>query len=149
MFGLLLFSSCVVNAEDVSKRNGPGNFYDVRYVDCHDGDTCTFLVPWLPPPFMVLDYRLSGVDTPELSRPKCDAEKALAIKAKTFTVGKLEKAREIDLVNVDDPGIFGRPTAAVVVDGDSLAYLLVLNGLAVPSKGKRVMDWCAEGGKKE
>lgn len=53
-----------------------GNFYNVRFVNCYDGDTCTFRIPWLPAPFSIIKIRVEHVDTPERRwRAKCEQER--------------------------------------------------------------------------
>lgn len=128
-----------------------GNFYGVRHVDCHDADSCNFLIPWLPPPFTSIKIRVEHVDAPEIGwRARCPQENAMAEAGRDAVNSLMRLAETIDLLDVEEPDIYGRNPARVVIN-QSIQWdkWLLEKGLAVPSKGKRVMDWCAEGGKKE
>lgn len=127
-----------------------GNFYSVRFVRCYDGDTCTFIIPWVPSPFTVLNYRLEGIDTPE-RRGKCLQEKFMAEQARLLINEHLRQAKEtgktIDLVRVTEPGIYGRPQTDIIIDERySMAMTLMDAGLAVLSDGKRTHNWCEQKG---
>jgi endonuclease YncB( thermonuclease family) len=63
-----------------------------RIVHCHDGDTCTIIIPSLPDLFGDrLSIRIVGIDTPEM-KGKCDHERMLALQAKAFLVKHLQQA---------------------------------------------------------
>ncbi len=86
--------------------------------------------------------RVADIDTPEISEPKCDAEKAL---------GERAKERMIDLVNAGpfeirawegrDEDQYGRKLRVLVRDGRSLGDILVSEGLARTWSGRRE-PWC-------
>lgn len=117
-----------------------GAFYDVTLLDCHDGDTCRMIIPYLPAPFTIMPVRFAGIDTPEM-RGKCDQEKQLAIQAKMATIRMLTEAHRIDLLNAV-PDAFFRIDALVMADGLNVNEALVRAHLAVPSSGTRTQDWC-------
>lgn len=123
-----------------------GDFYHVQLVDCYDGDTCTFRIPWLPHPFTTVTIRAPDVDTPEKSwRAKCPKEKTLATTAAAATIEFMSKAKTIDLLDLGPAGIYGRYPARVVIDGTIVWHEWLLEkGFAVPSAGKRTQDWCVE-----
>ncbi|QCL83371.1 thermonuclease family protein [Agrobacterium pusense] len=86
--------------------------------------------------------RVADIDTPEISEPKCDAEKAL---------GERAKERMIELVNAGDFEMrawegrdedqYGRKLRVLVRDGTSLGDILVSEGLARTWSGRRE-PWC-------
>lgn len=138
-----ILSSCMVLP--VYADGQRGNFYDVRHVDCFDGDTCTFLIPWLPPPFTYIKIRVPGVDTPERYTAKCAKERELSEQARAATNAWMRAATTIDLLDVAPAGLYGRHEATITFeDGQDLGTRLLQGGYAVPSEGKRTQDWCAE-----
>lgn len=63
----------------------------------YDGDTFRVKIDsWPEIAGERVPVRILGIDTPEL-RTKCESEKALARKAKQFTVAKLRGAKSIEL----------------------------------------------------
>jgi len=75
-------------------------------------------------------------------RGKCQAEKALARKAKQHTVAMLRGARTVELRNMKR-GKYFRIVADVYADGKSVGQSLVKRGLAVEYHGgTKVKDWC-------
>jgi len=115
----------------------------VIFHGCHDGDTCTFTLPAVPPPFgNQIPIRLAGVDTPEI-HGKCDREKLLARQAQAFTQRLLNEAKQIELVNMRRDKYF-RVLAGIRVDGIDVARQLLEAGLAVPyDGGTKTANWCA------
>ena len=117
-----------------------GAFYDVTLLDCHDGDTCRMIIPYLPAPFTIMPVRFLIVDAPEIYG-KCEQEKQLAIQAKMATTRILSEAHRIDLLQVK-PDDFFRIDAVVIADGVNVNEALLRAHLAVPSSGTRTQDWC-------
>lgn len=86
--------------------------------------------------------RVADIDTPEVSEPRCAAEKALGDRA---------TARFMELVNAGpfemqawpgrDEDKYGRKLRVLVRDGRSLGDMLVSEGLARTWTGKR-QPWC-------
>jgi micrococcal nuclease len=86
--------------------------------------------------------RVADIDTPEVSRPRCAAEKALGDRA----TGRL-----LQLVNAGpfqmrawpgrDEDKYGRKLRVLVRDGRSIGDILVSEGLARTWSGKR-QPWC-------
>ncbi|MDI3462121.1 MAG: hypothetical protein OJF50_000942 [Nitrospira sp.] len=114
----------------------------VIFHGCHDGDTCTFTLPAVPPPFgNQIPIRLAGVDTPEI-HGKCDREKLLARKAQAFTQGLLNEAKQVELVDMRRDKYF-RVLAGIRADGRDVARQLIEAGLAVPyNGGTKTANWC-------
>lgn len=86
-----------------------------------------------------IGIRINGIDTPEMrdSRP---AIKALARKAKQYTVQRLREGAEIVLRNMQR-GKYFRIVADVYVDGSSLGEELITAGLAKPYDGGKKPKW--------
>ncbi|MBR0554996.1 thermonuclease family protein [Ciceribacter sp. L1K23] len=86
--------------------------------------------------------RVADIDTPEVSEPRCAAEKALGDRA---------TSRFIELVNAGpfqmqawqgrDEDKYGRKLRVLVRDGRSLGDMLVSEGLARTWTGRR-QPWC-------
>lgn len=104
-----------------------------------DGDTVKMRVAiWLDQEILV-SVRLAGVDTPELFRPKCEAERALALEAKSFVEDFL-RGGEVELINIEQGKYAGRVVARIVANGEDIGGALVAAGLGVRgAKGA----WCA------
>ena len=130
-----LFAGARVGAQ-AAEFSGPAHGRVVRVID---GDTVKMRVPiWLDQE-IVVSVRLAGVDAPELFRPKCDAERALARQAKSFVEAFLRDG-EVDLVAIGQGKYAGRVVAHIEADGADLGDALVAARLGVRgAKG----NWCA------
>ena len=117
-----------------------GSFYDVTLLDCHDGDTCRMIIPYLPPPFTIMSVRFLAIDAAEMDG-KCEQERQLAIQSRLMTIRLLTEAHRIDLLQVK-PDDFFRIDAVVIADGVNVNEALLRAHLAVPSSGTRTQDWC-------
>lgn len=103
-----------------------------------DGDTVRFRVPlWIDQELSV-SVRVAGIDTPELFRPKCQAEKALAREAKVFVQEFLRDGR-VELTDIENGKYAGRVIARIVTKDGDLGEALLQAGLAAP--GPRG-EWC-------
>lgn len=86
--------------------------------------------------------RIADIDTPEISQPRCAAEKAL---------GERATIRLMELVNAGpfqmqawpkhDEDRYGRKLRVLVRDGRSIGNMLVSEGLARTWTGRR-QPWC-------
>lgn len=86
--------------------------------------------------------RIADIDTPEVSDPKCQSERALGNKA---------TARLIELINAGpfelkawpgrDEDRYGRKLRVLMREGHSLGDILVFEGLARTWTGRR-QPWC-------
>jgi micrococcal nuclease len=128
-------------ATQISKET-PAPSQQVIFHGCHDGDTCTFTLPAVPPPFgNQIPIRLAGVDTPEM-HGKCDRENLLARQAQAFTQGLLSAAKQVELVDMRRDKYF-RVLAGIRVDGRDVAQQLIKAGLGVPyNGGTKTANWC-------
>ncbi|NWG72457.1 MAG: thermonuclease family protein [Parvularculaceae bacterium] len=87
---------------------------------------------------IVISVRLAEVDTPELARAACPAEKARAEEAQSFTAAFL--AGRAILTDIRHDKFAGRVVARVAnVAGDDLGEALLRRGLAARGAGA---DWC-------
>lgn len=119
------------------------NFRCVKYVKNYDADTVTFDIPNVHPLIgNRVSIRVNGVDAPEI-RTKNKCEKIKGRKAKKIVRNLLKNAKRIDLENVSR-GKYFRVVADVKIDGQSLSYYLLKNGLAHTYDGgtKKKVDWC-------
>lgn len=127
----------------------PSNSTDtiVRVID---GDTVQLSVQWLPAGLPVLlSLRVTGVDAPEISKPKCDAERALGLLSKFYVERLLSDLREpYQLVYCGWDKYGGRILGDVVWQGGtvSLSDCLLRSNHAVAYDGKHAKTsthWCS------
>lgn len=114
----------------------------VKAIRVIDGDTFEAVAHVWPGLSQQAKIRIDGIDAPEL-RGNCAAEKERGAKAKEWLREHLADAALVQLV---DPvaGSFGRVRAGVLVDGESVADRLLLEGLAQPWRGRKRDYWCRE-----
>ena len=112
----------------------------------YDGDTLTrvTLLPW-PGMVMTTSVRLFGVDTPEI-RGKCDEERELARAARDFAAAKVDAATMIQIRNPIHGLYAGRVVAGVLLDGESLADMLIAEGHGREYFGGTRQPWCGDRG---
>ena len=126
---LFLLSVSITHAEVLLRQQN--NLY------CYDGDTC----------YVTIDgknqkIRLLELDTPEISKPKCDAELELGLKARDFVNDLIKNAKTIEFKTDYELDYFGRILSYLIIDGKDVSALLVKNGLGVVYKKGHKMDWC-------
>ena len=97
-----------------------------------DGDTFKARISVWDGIEVVTAVRLRGIDTPEI-KGKCPAEKAAALAAKARLTELLNG--QVQLLHVEPDKYAGRVDADVLVDGKSVAAVLVAEGLARPYTG--------------
>lgn len=109
-----------------------------------DGDTVEIAVDFLPEPLPPkLSIRVLGIDTPEKApRALCDAEAAKAKLASAFTKDAVAAAKVVDVQIKTWDKYGGRVLGDVFLDGQSLAEMLINQGLARPYKGEAKSSWC-------
>ena len=106
----------------------------------YDGDTFRCNLEEYPPiAGKRIGIRINGIDTPEM-RDRRPTVKALARKAKQYTVQRLREGRLIVLQNMKR-GKYFRIVADVYVDGRSLGEELMAAGLAKPYDGGKKPKW--------
>jgi len=138
---IMAILSVSIHAEAISNKNY-GSVSVSEVTSIYDGDTFRVNIAEYPE---LLGYRIgirvNGIDTPEM-RGKCAQEKALARKAKQFTVAKLRAAKSIELRNMKR-GKYFRIVADVYVDEQNLGDMLIQEKLAVAyDGGHKGKDWC-------
>lgn len=85
--------------------------------------------------------RVADIDTPEVSKPGCAAERALGVRA-TMRFLDLLNEGPFELVPADrDRDRYGRSLRHVHRNGASLGHQLIKEGLARPWEGRR-RPWC-------
>ena len=133
----LISGSTIVNA-----KQSYGDYEGAIYVRNYDGDTITFNLPNLHPIIgKKIRVRLNGIDTPEI-KGKCDKEKYDAEQAREMVEDILKDAEKITLKNMQRGNYF-RIASDVIVDGESLADMLIEAGMAVRyDGGKKNSRWC-------
>lgn len=115
--------------------------YAWRIEEVVDGDTVKVRIPGLPPELAGLSVRVRGVDTPETWRPRCKDERVAGQTATAFVQAALAEGRVV----FRDPrwGKFGgRVIADVIVQGRSLAVMLIVAGHGRAYDGGRRRGWC-------
>ena len=129
-FFLIFFVSISFAQAEISLRQ-----YNNQY--CYDGDTC----------YVTVDgknnkIRLLELDTPEISKPKCDEELELGLKARDYINNLIENASSIEFKTEYKEDYFGRILSYLIIDGEDASSLLVKNNLGkVYEKGVKI-DWC-------
>jgi endonuclease YncB( thermonuclease family) len=118
--------------------------YDFKIISIVDGDTVKFEAKFLPPPLKPeLSVRVYGVDTPEKGfRAKCPEEDKRGREATAYTKAVLSNATKLQVVLMDWDKYGGRVLGDILVDGQSLRYLLIANGYAREYFGEAKLSWC-------
>lgn len=119
-----------------------GNISVEEVTSIYDGDTFTATLKPKSYPAIIrerISIRIDSIDCPEMKDER-DSIKALAQKAKQFTVEKLRSAKKIILKDVKRDKYF-RIDATVLIDGWSLGDSLIAKGLAKPYDGGTKIPW--------
>ena len=121
----------------MSPANADISFRQYNDLYCYDGDTC----------YVTIDgqnekIRLLELDTPEISKPKCDTELELGLKARDFVNDLIKNAKTIEFKTDYDRDYFGRILSYLIIDDIDVSALLVKKGLGVVYKKGHKMDWC-------
>tara|TARA_B100001093_G_scaffold198605_1_gene190894 strand:+ start:530 stop:952 length:423 start_codon:yes stop_codon:yes gene_type:complete len=106
---------------------------------CYDGDTCYVTIDGTK-----TKIRLLELDTPEISKPKCEAELELGLTARDYINTRIENAQTIEFKTDYELDWFGRTLSYLIIDGDDISAELVQNNLGVVYKKGSKMDWCQE-----
>ena len=104
---------------------------------CYDGDTCYVTYKGKND-----KVRLLGLDTPEISNPKCEQEYALGIDARNFVNNLISEGVSIKFKTEYNRDFFGRILSYVIVDGENVSKKMVSNGLGVRYDRGNKKDWC-------
>ncbi|HED35283.1 MAG TPA: thermonuclease family protein [Gammaproteobacteria bacterium] len=136
---LLLFFLCILPQFVQAKEYGSVIVSEITSV--YDADTFRANIAGYPAIAGVrVPIRVLGVDAPEI-RGKCESEKLAARQAKQFTVEHLRSAKVVELRNMQR-GKYFRILAAVYIDGENLAHLLIKSGHGRAYDGGKRQGWC-------
>ena len=127
---IIFFSMMTISLAEISLRQ-----YNDLY--CYDGDTCYVTVDGTK-----TKIRLLELDTPEISKPKCDAELQLGLKARDYLNDLIDNATTIEFKTDYTEDYFGRILANLIVDGEDVSAKIVSNGLGVVYDRNNKQDWC-------
>ena len=109
--------------------------YNDQY--CYDGDTCYVTVDGKK-----TKIRLLELDTPEISKPKCDAELELGLKARDYLNNLIANAATIEFKTDYKEDYFGRILSYLIIDGEDVSAKIVNNNLGVVYDPQNKQDWC-------
>ena len=93
---------------------------------CYDGDTCYVTYKGKND-----KVRLLGLDTPEISNPKCEQEYALGIDARNFVNNLISEGVSIKFKTEYNRDFFGRILSYVIVDGENDSKKHLVNNYLV------------------
>ena len=128
---LILYIGLITSAQaEITLRQ-----YNDRY--CYDGDTCYVTVDGTN-----TKIRLLELDTPEISKPKCEQELEWGLRARDFINNRIENAQTIEFKTNYELDWFGRTLSYLIIDGEDISAELVRNNLGVVYKKGFKMDWC-------
>lgn len=106
-----------------------------------DGDTVKVRATIWVDQTVEVSVRLRGIDAPEIYRPKCEAEKALARTAKASVAAVAPAGAQVTITNITRDKYGGRVVATVITqDGETLAERLLAQGQAIPDGVPK--PWC-------
>jgi endonuclease YncB( thermonuclease family) len=136
---ILMILPTLALAKDVEMK-----IYNYKITRVLDGDTVAFEANFLPEPLKKeLSIRVYGVDTPEKGfRAKCESENTKGLAATEFTKKSIASAKKIEVAIANWDKFGGRVLGDVILDGQSLRYLLIKNGYAREYYGEAKTTWC-------
>ena len=92
--------------------------YNGQY--CYDGDTCYITMNG-----MKKKIRLLELDTPEISKPKCNTELELGIKARDYLNDLIANASTIEFKTEYLEDYFGRVLSYLIIDGEDASSNII------------------------
>jgi len=104
---------------------------------CYDGDTCYVTINSKNE-----KIRLLELDTPEISKPKCDAELELGLEARDYINNLITNATTIEFKTDYTKDYFGRILSFLIIDGEDVSTKIVSNNLGVVYDKNSKKDWC-------
>ena len=104
---------------------------------CYDGDTCYVTYQGNNDKVRLLD-----LDTPEISYPKCEKEYTLGLEARNYINKLISDGEKIEFETEYNRDFFDRILAYIIVDGENVSKIMVLNGLGVVYDKNNKKDWC-------
>ena len=130
---ILLFFSMVTLAEaEIALRQYNGQY-------CYDGDTCYVMIDGTK-----AKIRLLELDTPEISKPKCEAELELGLEARDYLNNLIANASSVEIKTDYEKDYFGRTLAHLIIDGEDVSSMVVRNNLGVKYDTDNKMNWCLQ-----
>jgi len=123
-------------------------FYNVDVTSVYDGDTLTVETEIWPQHTVKTNIRMYGIDTPEKTwRGKCDKEKALALEARNYLIGVIERAKasneQIYITKIKYDKYARRFVAVLMIGNKNVSQMMINSGYAVEYYGKGTKkDWC-------
>lgn len=138
---LLLAIPVLAFAQKMPKNSAT---YDAEILRVSDGDTIVIAAPFLPAPLKPqLAVRIFGVDTPEVGRrAECPAEAQRGELASQYTKQLVQNGRQFQVVLYGWDKFGGRVLGDIIVDGQSVRFGLIANGLAREYYGDKKESWC-------
>ena len=128
---ILLFFSMVTLAEaEIALRQYNGQY-------CYDGDTCYVMIDGTK-----AKIRLLELDTPEISKPKCEAELELGLEARDYLNNLITNASSVEIKTEYEKDYFGRTLAHLIIDGEDASAKIRSNNLGVTYEKGNKKDWC-------
>ena len=129
---ILIFFSMVTLAEaEIALRQYNGQY-------CYDGDTCYVMIDGNK-----AKIRLLELDTPEISKPKCEAELELGLEARDYLNNLIINASSVEIKTEYEKDYFGRTLAHLIIDGEDASAKIRSNNLgAIYERGNK-KDWCS------
>ena len=129
---ILLFFSMVTLAEaEIALRQYNGQY-------CYDGDTCYVMIDGTK-----AKIRLLELDTPEISKPKCEAELELGLEARDYLNNLIANASSVEIKTDYEKDYFGRTLAHLIIDGEDASAKIRNNDLGVIYERGNKQDWCS------
>ena len=130
---LVIFVSMITTAQaEISLRQYNGQY-------CYDGDTCYITMNG-----MKKKIRLLELDTPEISKPKCNAELKLGIRARDYLNDLIANASTIEFKTEYLEDYFGRVLSYLIIDGEDASSKIIENQLGVVYDRNQKYDWCQD-----
>ena len=129
---ILIFFSMVTLAEaEIVLRQYNGQY-------CYDGDTCYVMIDGTK-----AKIRLLELDTPEISKPKCEAELELGLEARDYLNNLIANASSVEIKTDYEKDYFGRTLAHLIIDGEDASAKIRSNNLGVIYERGNKKDWCS------
>ena len=110
--------------------------YNGQY--CYDGDTCYVMIDGNK-----AKIRLLELDTPEISKPKCEAELELGLEARDYLNNLIANASSVEIKTDYEKDYFGRTLAHLIIDGEDASAKIRSNDLGVIYERGNKQDWCS------
>ena len=128
---LLFFSMVTLVEAEIALRQYNGQY-------CYDGDTCYVMIDGTK-----AKIRLLELDTPEISKPKCEAELELGLKARDYLNNLIANASLVEIKTEYEKDYFGRTLAHLIIDGEDASAKIRNNDLGVIYERGNKQDWCS------